>query len=426
MENDRIFVSIASYRDVQLIPTLSDLIDNCSDPTRLDIHVLNQFGEECPNFKVIQEVNAKGANIQIKGVPYKNSKGVCWARHLLKSLYSGQKYYMQLDSHHRFVKDWDLSCEEMLSDLKDAGYEHPFLTAYLPSFDPYDDPNKRVMEPWQLNFDRFTLTDDCVFFKPSTMVNWRKLKLPMPSRFVSGHFIFAYGDICDVEFYHPVYFFHGEEIFMSCSLFLSARVGFNPHKVVAWHEYTRNYRGNKKVWDDMPDWHVRDKNSHKINQEFFRLIPRTRDFSKYEKTFVKSLREYEIFSGILFQSRAVQAETLACKPPPNLYTYKRRSDWLKSFIMIRRHCLDVYHKQLPDLEKLAYVAVIYKKGDQELFREDLLHKHLQPIFDERAKTGEQFYKFWTEFKHSELPDNAVVWPYIKDEGWGDRIDFTLR
>lgn len=427
MNDNRIFVSIASYRDVQLIPTIKDLVENCSDPGRLDICVFNQFGDECPNFDVAKLSGYHGASVDVYGVPYLESKGVCWARHYIQNHYKGQKYYLQLDSHHRFVKNWDLLCEGMIEDLKNVGIKKPVLTAYLPSFDPYNDPQKRVQEPWQLNFDRFTVPEDCVFMIPSTMVNWKKLKLPMPSRFASGHFIFGPGDICSECQYDPNYWFHGEEINYSVRLFTHGYDLFNPHKVIAWHEYSRNYRGNKKVWDDIKNHEKANQNSHSRNRQLFRIEKRTIDFGKFDFGAVRTLRDYERFAGILFSKRAVQAETIACKPPPNLYNHKRTINWINSFIDIRKHCLDVFVESLPPLEDIAYIAVIYKRGNQELYREDLLQKHLIPLYNEMERDGYKHLRVWTSFKHPTLPDHAIVWPYVKDVGWTEeKIEFNFR
>ena len=43
---------------------------------------------------------------------------------------------MQLDSHHRFVKDWDTKCIKMLHD-SDAG-EYSVLSTYAPGYGQAD------------------------------------------------------------------------------------------------------------------------------------------------------------------------------------------------------------------------------------------------------------------------------------------------
>ena len=46
---------------------------------------------------------------------WKESKGLCWARSLIQKLHNGEEYTLQLDSHHRFVENWD---EELINMMK--------------------------------------------------------------------------------------------------------------------------------------------------------------------------------------------------------------------------------------------------------------------------------------------------------------------
>lgn len=426
MKKKDIFISIASFRDTELVSTINNLIENCSDPKRLNFNVFMQYGDELTPFNLLQQVNKRGANLNLKCIPYQESKGVCWARHYLLSLYNGEDFYLQLDSHHRASKLWDLECIKMVDDLKEVGYNSA-LTTYLPSYDPFDEPNGRVNEAWMLNFDRFTPKESCVFFIPSTMTDFKNRKIPMRSRFASGHFLFSEGDICSIPFYNPDYFFHGEEIFMSCQLERHNKQLFNPHIPIMWHEYSREYRGKTKVWDSMPDWVDRNNKSHSINRQYFHIDPRgSYDFTPYEKDAKYSIRDYEKFAGIHFKKRAVQAETIMHKEPPNLYNYNSEKEWEDTFVCIRRHCLDVWHEDMPIFNDLEFVAVIYEYENQQLFREDFRDQQLKTIFNEKESEGENFYKFWSEFKNDLLPTNAVVWPYLKEGGWGRRLDFNLR
>ena len=47
----------------------------------------------------------------------KVSHGAGWARSKIATLYRGEKYYLQLDSHHMFVRSWDVVCIELLNQL---------------------------------------------------------------------------------------------------------------------------------------------------------------------------------------------------------------------------------------------------------------------------------------------------------------------
>jgi len=71
----------------------------------------------------------------------------------MQKLYQGETYYLQLDSHHRFDKHWDIKLVKMLQGLQSSGHEKPLLTAYATAYTPGKE--ERGQEPWKLNFDRY-------------------------------------------------------------------------------------------------------------------------------------------------------------------------------------------------------------------------------------------------------------------------------
>ena len=166
---DKIFIQIASYRDPQLGPTLQDMLDKADKPENLSIGICWQHSTE-DKWDTLDEFQSD-KRFKIIDINYLDSKGVCWARHNVQQLYAGEKYTLQLDSHHRFVKGWDTKLISMLKKLQDKGYKKPLLTAYIPSFDPDNDPASRVQEPWKMNFDIFT-PEGIVFFIPATFDSW--------------------------------------------------------------------------------------------------------------------------------------------------------------------------------------------------------------------------------------------------------------
>ena len=99
-----------------------------------DSESLEEF-EDHPNVKIIES-------------NWRDSKGACWARHAIqKNLYNNEKYYLQLDSHHRFAENWDDSLITMLKGLQKEKHPKPLITGYIPSFNPENDPAGRVTEP---------------------------------------------------------------------------------------------------------------------------------------------------------------------------------------------------------------------------------------------------------------------------------------
>ena len=69
--------------------------------------------------------------------------------------YNGETYQLQLDSHHRFAKDWDTMCIKLLHSC-DAG-EYSVLTSYADAYNLLDpqDINSEITfdnEGFKVNF----------------------------------------------------------------------------------------------------------------------------------------------------------------------------------------------------------------------------------------------------------------------------------
>lgn len=152
-----IYIQIASYRDPDLVNTISDLVKNSSGKHKLRVGVIDQYCEE-DNFydieKDFKKLKSKHSTLDYEKINYRDTKGVCWVRHLLNKKYKREKYTLQLDSHHRFIKDWDLVLIKMLKDLEKEGYNKPLLTTYCPAF--IQQTGEKFSHATQMDFDRFT------------------------------------------------------------------------------------------------------------------------------------------------------------------------------------------------------------------------------------------------------------------------------
>ena len=136
--SDKIFVQIAAYRDPELLPTIRDCIKRAREPENLVFAIAWQRSKD-DDWDTLEEF-ANDPRFKIIDIDYKDGLGTCWARHKLNELYDGEKYTLQLDSHHRFVRNWDEKCKAMIDKLVNAGHKKPLLTTYVPSYDPENDP----------------------------------------------------------------------------------------------------------------------------------------------------------------------------------------------------------------------------------------------------------------------------------------------
>lgn len=450
MKQNTIFVQVASYRDPQLIPTVNDMIANAKKPKNLHIVVCWQHGQEqsiesftdegyefkktekCPaeigDFDIHHLVK-NGASVKLIDVDYNKARGACWARWAIQQLYKKEKYTMQLDSHHRFVKDFDDILVNMLEGLREESPK-PLLTAYIPSFDPENDPQLRVSHPWKMDFDRF-IPEGAVFFIPSTIDDWKERNgKPMKSRFYSGHFAFADGSFAEEVQHDPEYFFHGEEISIAARAYTHGYDLYHPTVLVAWHEYTR--KGRVKVWDDHTtnqkkkglvdlDWVERNNICHARNRILFGMDghdPSEIDFGKYGFGKERTLRQYEEYAGLSFKYRGVQQETLDRKEPPNTTKYQTEEEWKDTFVRSNDIRVCMHKSELGDLQQdydFWYVGCHDADG-KEIFRKDAQSHEIKEYIKH------EFLDFRLIFLSNMKPVTYTVWPHSTSKGWMNKID----
>jgi hypothetical protein len=415
----KIFVQIASYRDPELYKTIDSAIKNAKNPKNLVFGVLNQM-QEYDKFPLIEKYENDKRIKEIK-IHHLDSKGACWARNQIQQMYNGEEYTLQIDSHMRFEKNWDSEMIKMILQLQKKGYKKPLLTGYVSSFNPENDPAERVPEPWRMVFDRF-IPEGAVFFLPETIPNWKQLKEPVPARFYSAHFCFTLGQFTKEVQHDPDYYFHGEEISIAARAYTHGYDLFHPHKVLIWHEYTR--KGRTKQWDDDKDWVTKNNISHLKNRKLFSMDGEKYDeaeFGPYGFGTERTLRDYEKYSGLLFEKRAIQQYTIDKHYPPNPYNFENEEDWKNSFAQIFKHCIDIGYSQVPETDYEFWVVAFHNENDETIFRKDADPSEIQVMRND----PDGYCKVWREFQTSHKPKYWVVWPYSTSKGWCERITGNL-
>jgi hypothetical protein len=453
-----IFVQIAAYRDPELIPTLNDIISKASESHRLHIVVNWQHGDEqtIEDFLkheftidgVIQNnldaqgfdtivLNKSYATIILIDVPFEKSKGACWARNLIQQLYHDETYTLQLDSHHRFVENWDEVAIEMLESLRSKS-KKPVLTGYVSSYDPENEPNGRINIPWKMDFDRF-IPEGAVFFMPASIDDWKELSEPILARFYSGHFAFADGSFA-VEVQHdPEYFFHGEEISIAARAFTHGYDLYHPHRLICWHEYTR--KGRTKVWDDHTQslkekgktdlhWVERNDKCHKRNRILFGMDgedPKQIDFGKYGFGDVRTLQDYERYAGLSFKKRAVHKDALEKKLPVLPIVNKPEEEWNDELCGSRDIHICVHVNELKSTDENGkkvflddyncWMVAVYDVDGKEIHRKDILPNEIK-----RYTSGKvEWVDYRSIFLANEYPASYVIQPHSVSKGWLHRV-----
>ena len=144
---ETILVHLPSYRDPELIPTIKDALSHAEYPERIHFGVCRQYNP-ADQFDNIDEFRLD-SRFKIMDVPYKEALGLPWARaQINEKLLTDEDFVLQLDSHHRFTKNWDSTLIGMHSQMENKGHK-PIIAGYLPHYNPFKDPVGRADVPWQ-------------------------------------------------------------------------------------------------------------------------------------------------------------------------------------------------------------------------------------------------------------------------------------
>jgi hypothetical protein len=417
---ETIFIQIASYRDPELVPTINDLINKAAKPNNLRFGIAwqndkkNDIWDNLDSFK-------NDERFKIIDIEYQKSNGVCWARNKVQQLYNNEKYTLQIDSHHRFVQDWDILLIDMIKKLQKDGYDKPLITTYLPSYDPKNDPQDRIMVPWKMNFDRF-IPEGAVFFMPARFDDDDDISKPLPARFYSAHFAFTIGDFVNEVQHDPNYYFHGEEISIAARAFTHGYDLFHPNIIIAWHEYTRKDR--TKQWDDDKTWHIKNQLSHLRNRKLFGMDNETQDinFRKYGFGKIRTLADYEKYAGLSFNHRAITADVIN-HTAPNLNNIAiSNDDFIKSLQKIFKYCINLSANNITETDYDFWVVAFHDINDKTIYRQDSDETEIKNII---ANNNQAFYNIWRQFHVDTMPSKWVVWPHSKSKGWCEKIEGSI-
>lgn len=403
MKNNRkIFVQIASYRDPELVPTIRECIAKAAKPEMLTFGLCWQRDE-----KESLEEFTNDPRFTIIDIPWKDSKGLCWARSLIQPLWKGEEYTLQLDSHHRFLENWD---EELIEMMKLTDSPKPIVGSYAGMYRPSDNKLLNV-DPYQMVPDKFT-DSGTILFRPHAIPNWEKLTKPIRARFVSGHFFFTIGEHCEEYKYDPNIYFAGDEISLSIRSFTLGYDLFHPHKTVIWHEYTRE--GRTKHWTDHDQklkeqglteltWWERDVLSKRRLRHMLQEENNNIDLGIYGLGSVRTHREYELYAGINFKNRRLHPRSTSGDEPP----INDESEWHKVFEKEYDLTLNI-----PNTENFKFIYVgVESDANKVLFRQDLTE--YTPTVN-------------AKFKSYDVPVKWVYWPMNTDGTWGNRIDTEIK
>ncbi len=255
-EQSTLFVSVPSYRDSETPKTLQNLFKRARFPERITVLVNEQnesiiAGVTTTTSKDdVSAVNFPGSgkyrqNIRLLQIPAFEAKGPVIARaQIEQELYTPGEadYWLQIDSHMAFIKDWDCQLirqHNMLPD-PDVGILTTFPTDFnpvsravpslgLPNYIGFHDFNKNRSLPTQQRYQYRSFPTE-----------------PRKSLFYAAGFSFGPAEIMEKVPYdsHLNYIFLGEELTMAARFFTNGYDLYNPVTMPIYHLSNRTYRPN--------------------------------------------------------------------------------------------------------------------------------------------------------------------------------------
>jgi len=248
---DSIFISIASYRDPVCKETVKSIFENAAYPNKIFLGICQQNKpDEDEDCKINNENNP---NIKIIRIPHFEAKGPTWARYLCSTLWNGEEYFMQIDSHTKFIKNWDIKCIKMIKDIiNSSASKKPILSHYpreLTDLNSYNEKNQyqvpRICQSFWNNRGMLS-------FLAAETIDTKNKSYQTP--YIAGGMIFGPSEYLLEVPYDPnlPYLFIGEEILHSIRSFTYGWDVFTPIENIIFHEYTR--KDKVKIWTDNPTY----------------------------------------------------------------------------------------------------------------------------------------------------------------------------
>jgi len=420
---NKILVHLPAYREPELIPTIEDCLKQAKNPKRVVFGICRQYHPD-DKFDNLDKYR-KDKRFKIIDIPHQEAKGLPYARaRINEELLKDEEYILQLDSHHRFEKDWDETLVDMHKGLEKKGFR-PILTGYLPYYNPFNDPAGRCMEPWQQQFACF-YPHGTIFIRPGLLQGWQTRTEPVRSRFISGHFAFARAEWAKEIKHDPQIYFSGEELNLTVRSFTHGYDLFHPHKIVIWHATMREERAGKLVWDDQ---HKRGENWYQYQQHAWKRIRnllRTQkdddvDLTGYDLGKVRTLRQFEKYAGFNFKRKAVQKYTLENNFPPNP-VIADETEWENSFMTSFYQLVTFDKNRFKENDYQFCVVAFDDENGINIHREDLNEAQ----FKEFLTRKDQFVSFERFFLTDRKPHKWVMWAYSKSKGWDERIEHIIQ
>jgi len=315
----QIFIAIASYTDPELPRTLRTLLDAARCPDRLRFGVCWQGDPQAP---VPLDAFRDDARFRFVDTTIRESQGGPWARNIAQSLWRGEPYTLQIDSHMYLEPDWDVRLIAMLEDLPGT---KPILTMNAPLF--WRDDTGALHRRLEMGVPTTKVSgwDESTHWAPWFDFGPPNTQRPGRTRFINGNFAFTRG-VWNVEVpQDPGQYYWGEEINVTIRSFTWGYDPFLPSDVVAWHMEHRDGPPRRH-------WEHGEEAIQRRNAEAYARLDQL--LSSHERPLpgpygcgrLRTLGDYEIYAGFDFRAKRAHPDVFTGANPDPV-TIRSAADW---------------------------------------------------------------------------------------------------
>lgn len=298
---DKIFVNIASYRDPLLANTIEQAYKNATYKQNIVFGVVEQaYEKESLNLNLFPFKK----QIRYLRVEPEQSRGCCWSRSIAQSMWQGEEYYLQIDSHTEFDRNWDSIYLNKIAELK-RWHDKPIITGYPHGFDFKNGVIIKHTRPKDPAIDTIQVVSENCFVN-GYYVHAKGGVYNTTEEFTHGFMLsagslFTLGSFVEEIPYDPFLFFNGEEQSLALRAWTKGYNLFHTSKIPLYHCYDNSYR--KMYWDSdeikLADWKQLEKNS----MERLQQIVTGEYIGSYGIGNERSIEDFAKWSGIDYENK---------------------------------------------------------------------------------------------------------------------------
>jgi glycosyltransferase involved in cell wall biosynthesis len=307
MAQDTVFISIAAYCDPLLAFTITSAMTQASRPERLVFGVVEQ---QLPEARA-QLPAAWAPQVRRVHIHPLDARGPCWARSIAMSLYQGERWFLQIDSHMWFEPGWD---ERLLHWGERCAALNPrsLISTYPNAFTMQGgQPVVQIAGPELLAFvvrgDQQFHADHPVLMFEAVPVSGRD---PLPAMHVGGGCLFGPGRVVQEVPYDPFLYFHGEEQAFALRAWTRGWDIFQIPSMPIYHQYVSGDSVRPLHWSPELDAQRQVRSAQMTeasNRRMAALLWGGEDLGVYGLGRERSLADYAAFSGIDYAARRIGA-----------------------------------------------------------------------------------------------------------------------